>query len=176
MMTKTDSQDPKIRVLFVCLGNICRSPMAEGIFRDMLRSEGLLDRFHHDSCGTGSWHVGSEPDRRAQACLSGHGIDISDLRGRQLTESDFRDFDVVLAMDSSNYDGCLRLAPDEEAKKKVRKMLSYHGNPQMLDVPDPYHGGQQGFENVYEMLRVSCRNLLTELVRSGNLRQNGIVK
>lgn len=165
MKRETGSHDSRVRVLFVCLGNICRSPMAEGIFREMVKSSGLQDRFSYDSCGTGGWHVDSEPDRRAQACLRGHGIDISDLRARQLRESDFRDFDVILAMDSSNYEGCVHMARDPEARKKVRKMLSYHGDPDMVDVPDPYHGGLQGFENVYEMLRVSCRNLLTELLQ-----------
>lgn len=153
------------KVLFVCLGNICRSPMAEGIFRDLLRTQGIQGHFLHDSCGTGSWHAGSEPDRRAQACLLSHGIDVSDLRARQLTETDFREFDLILTMDDSNYEGCLSIAPDGEARQRVRKMLSYHGDPKLKEVPDPYQGGAQGFESVYQMLNVSCRNLLEELLR-----------
>ncbi|MBX9769229.1 MAG: low molecular weight phosphotyrosine protein phosphatase [Bdellovibrionales bacterium] len=165
-MGESRKRPPKI--LFVCLGNICRSPMAEGIFRDLLRTQGLQGEFLHDRCGTGSWHAGSEPDRRAQAGLLGHGIDVSDLRARQLTESDFREFDLILAMDESNYEGCLSLAPDAEARRRVKKMLSYHGDPKMKDVPDPYHGGSQGFESVYDMLNISCRNLLKELLQEKN--------
>jgi len=125
----------------VCLGNICRSPLAEGIMRSKLGKEYFVD-----SAGTGSWHVGQAPDKRSIAVAKKYGIEISHLRARQFQVKDFDEFDYILAMDSSNYRDILSLARSEEDRMKVRLIL--HDQ----DVPDPYYGGEDGFELVYQLL------------------------
>ena len=114
----------KHRLLFVCLGNICRSPMAEGVFRRVIEEEGVADRFEIDSAGMGDWHIGQAPDTRAQAAAQNRGMDISGQRARQVTAADYRRFDLILAMDDSNYDELIGLAPKSELHK-VRLFLDY---------------------------------------------------
>ena len=139
------------RVLFVCLGNICRSPTAEGLARSML-SEG--DDIVTDSAGTGSYHAGSPPDPRAIAEAASRGIDISDLRSRQVERSDFDRFDLIVAMDRSNLANLKRIAPDD-CRATVRLMLASE------EVPDPYY--DDGFEHVYDLLEGAMRDLLADL-------------
>jgi protein-tyrosine phosphatase len=149
------------RLLFVCLGNICRSPTAEGVMRALVREAGLEDEILIDSAGTGDWHAGDPPDRRATATAASRGITLEG-RARQIRPSDFEDFDLILAMDTSNYEDLLALAP-EEARDKVRLLRSYDPTAIELDVPDPYYGGPQGFEDVIDMVERASRGLLDEL-------------
>ncbi len=149
------------RILLVCMGNICRSPMAEGIVR--YKALERLMSVETDSAGTIDNHVGETPDTRAQKCMSGHGIDISDLRARQVKATDFHEFDLLLAMDESNLKGLLRIAPDAELANKARLMMDYAPGHPLREVPDPYYGGAEGFEDVFTMLDEACDNLLDGL-------------
>lgn len=142
-----------IRVLFVCLGNICRSPMAHGVFRDLIRQRGLEGRIGVDSCGTSSHHVGEPPDANQRRVADGHGVNLHDLRSRQLVRSDFEEFDLIIPMDASNERDTRRLAPRRSNAEIVRFTdfvddAVYAGD----GVPDPYYGGIEGFEQVYELI------------------------
>ena len=152
-----------IRVVFVCLGNICRSPIAEGVMRALVLRSGVEGQFLIDSAGTGNWHVGSPPDNRAQQVLLDKGIDISGLRGRQFGVPDFDAFDHIIAMDQSNYRDIQALYPSG-GSDKVRLLLSYAPELGLKDVPDPYYGGYDGFETVLDMVEVACERLLEDLV------------
>lgn len=154
------------RVLFVCLGNICRSPTAEGVLRRLIEDRGLDGEIVVDSAGTGGWHIGDPPDRRACAEARARGIDISALRGRQVTADDFERFDLLLVMDADNRRALLRLAPDDAARRKVRLLREF--DPATveagdLEVPDPYYGGPDGFARVYDAIDAACRGLLHDL-------------
>jgi protein-tyrosine phosphatase len=154
----------QVSVLFVCLGNICRSPMAEGVFRQVLADTGMSDRFRIDSCGTGSWHVGRPPDIRAQHALSVRGIDISVQRARQFTRDDFKTFDIILAMDRANYDRLLHLAPDIY-EPNVRLFMKYAPEMGTCEIPDPFFGGPEGFDYVLNLIEMASRGLLASLMR-----------
>jgi len=138
----------------VCLGNICRSPMAEGILRSKLGDRAVIE-----SAGTGGWHVGEQPDRRAQACMKGHGIDISGLRGRQFSQRDFDEFDRIFVMDESNYRDVLNMSRSSEDEEKVEMLLELTHPGQKLSVPDPYYGGKGGFEEVYNLIDEACERI-----------------
>jgi protein-tyrosine phosphatase len=146
-------------VLFVCLGNICRSPTAEGVFRALVTEAGLADRFTIDSAGTGDWHVGKPPDRRATAEAARRGIDISGLRARQVTPEDLVRFDHVLAMDRSNLQALRRLARAGAADPVL--FLGYAADTDLEDVPDPYLEG--GFDRTFDLIRSGARGLLRSL-------------
>ena len=148
------------KILFVCLGNICRSPMAEGIFRQMAREMDLNLEF--DSCGTGGWHAGEPPDLRAQECMMRRGKDISDLRARQFERSDFERFDHILTMDTSNYEDVQRLASNHEHRARVTLILEANYPGQNMSVPDPYYGGGEGFDKVYSLLYRSAQTILNQ--------------
>ncbi len=153
-------------VLFVCLGNICRSPLAEGVFRHEVAKRGLAQSFTIDSAGTGGWHAGEPPDPRAIRVAKRHGVDISDLRARQVRVADFDEFDHLLAMDRSNLDDLLALCPREH-RTRVRLLRSYD-SVAGTDVPDPYFCGPDdllGFEQVFAMVERCSDRLLTELSR-----------
>ena len=141
-------------VLFVCLGNICRSPLAEGVFKDLVESAGLSDRFTIDSAGTGPWHIGNPPDTRSIEIAARHGIDISGQRARKVADSDFESFDVIAAMDAKNMSTLMELNPAGSAN--IRLLL----NAPPRDVPDPFFGGPEGFEDAYHLIRSGCEQLL----------------
>ncbi|WP_445011914.1 low molecular weight protein-tyrosine-phosphatase [Vreelandella stevensii] len=151
------------RVLFVCLGNICRSPTAEGVFQQAVVRAGLDDRITIDSCGVGDWHVGKAPDPRSQAAARQRGIEIGHLRARQLKVSDFHEFDYVLGMDRENLAAMRALQP-ANSQAQVGLLLDYAGLPQS-DVPDPYYDGDDGFEQVLDLIERASQGLLDELQR-----------
>lgn len=140
------------KILMVCLGNICRSPLAEGILKSKIDTSKILV----DSAGTGDWHVGQEPDNRSIAVGKKYNIDITTQRGRQFTAKDFKNFDLIYVMDNSNKENVLALAEDESQKEKVKLILDEIFPGENVDVPDPYFGGDLGFENVYKMLDKAC--------------------
>ncbi len=144
----------------VCLGNICRSPLAEGILRSKLSEDFIVD-----SAGTGGWHAGQLPDKRSIAIAKSKGLDITNQKARQFKISDFDSFDHIFVMDNSNYKDVLSLAPNEEAKSKVKLILNELFPNENVDVPDPYYGGEDGFENVYEMLDQACEEIARKIKR-----------
>jgi protein-tyrosine phosphatase len=151
-----------VRILFVCMGNICRSPTAEGVMRHLLAEEGLTDEIEVDSAGTGGWHAGSPPDRRATAAARGRGI-VLEGTARQVTDEDFETFDLILCADAENV-AALRAVAPPGAENRIRLLRSYdpvgEGD---LDVPDPYYGGDSGFEDVLDQVEAACRGLVVEL-------------
>ena len=149
-----------VKVLFVCLGNICRSPTAEGAFTHLVQQQGLSDRIEIDSAGTADFHVGIQPDGRAQSEAKSRGIDISHLRGRQAVMADFEHFDYVLAMDSANFRDLQSICPSGQ-DHKLKMFLDYAPNVGLRDVPDPYYEG--GFDSVYDMLEEAASGLLEEI-------------
>ena len=152
-----------MRVLFVCLGNICRSPVAEGVFRHKLRLAGLQDAIEVDSAGTGAWHVGEAPDRRMRATSKAHGVPIDDLRARRVEREDLYSFDLILAMDRSNYADLVSFDVPEANRDRVKLFRSFDPEPTSPDVPDPYYGGESGFEDVFEIVSRTCEALIASL-------------
>lgn len=155
-----------VRVSFVCLGNICRSPTAEAVMRHLVHAAGLDERIEIDSAGTGDWHVGEPRDRRSSAVGKQRGVPLSG-RARQFVAVDFARFDYILAIDRQNLVTLLALAPDEASRAKVRLLRSFDpvGPSGSADVPDPYYGGPQGFEEVFDICEAACRGLLEEIRR-----------
>jgi protein-tyrosine phosphatase len=153
----------KHRLLFVCLGNICRSPMAEGVFRRVAEEQGVLDRFEIDSAGLGDWHAGQAPDTRAQQAAGSRGIDISGQSARQVTRADYVRFDLLLAMDGANYEELTQLAP-KEARHKVRQFLDFAPHVGTRDVPDPFYGGSEGFDHALDLIEAAASGLLADLL------------
>lgn len=161
--------DERVRVVVVCMGNICRSPMGEAVLRDRVASAGLGDRVSVESAGTGGWHVGDGADPRARAALERRGYALAHA-ARQFDPAWFDDADLVLAMDADNRAGLLRMAPDSEAARRVRLMRSFDprlaGLPDEhpgLEVPDPYYGGADGFDDVLDMLEASADGVVAHL-------------
>ncbi|UQY35265.1 low molecular weight phosphotyrosine protein phosphatase [Pseudomonas fulva] len=150
-----------MRVLFVCLGNICRSPTAEAVLRQRLQQAGLAERIDVDSAGTGDWHIGKAPDSRTQEAAKRRGYDLSSLRGRQVSPDDFARFDLILAMDSANLRDLQRLRP-AQARGELDLYLRRFGLAED-EVPDPYYGGSEGFEHVLDLLEQASDALLIEL-------------
>jgi protein-tyrosine phosphatase len=157
-----------VRILFVCMGNICRSPTAEGVMRHLLAEEGLEDVIELDSAGTGGWHAGDPPDRRATAAARARGI-VLDGAARQVRPEDFEDFDLILVADRDNLRDMLAIAPPG-TERKVRLLREFdphsEGAPD-LDVPDPYYGGERGFEDVLDLVEAACRGLLDHVRATG---------
>jgi protein-tyrosine phosphatase len=153
-----------MRILFVCMGNICRSPTAEGVMRRLL-ADARLTGVEVESAGTGGWHAGEPPDERATLAARRRGVTLEGA-ARQVRADDFRKFDLLIAMDRANLRELLAQAPDEDAAEKVRLLREFDpasaGAPD-LDVPDPYYGGDRGFETVLDMVEAACRGLLDEL-------------
>ncbi|MDQ3286376.1 MAG: low molecular weight phosphotyrosine protein phosphatase [Actinomycetota bacterium] len=152
-----------VRVLFVCLGNICRSPLAQGVFENVLRRDGLEDEVFVDSAGTGSWHVGSPPDERAQRSASLRGVDLGSQRARRITPDDCRSFDYVLTMDEENYRAVDALC--REGRAEVRSFLDYAPERDETEVPDPFYGGREGFERVLDLVEMASEGLLEDIRR-----------
>jgi protein-tyrosine phosphatase len=160
-----------VRILFVCLGNICRSPTAEGVMRHIVREQGLEDAIEIDSAGTGGWHVGSPPDERATEAARRRSI-VLDGAGRRFAPDDFDSFDLILAMDADNARDMLALAPSEEAAAKVRLLREFDpasDGSGDLDVPDPYYGGPEGFDEVLDLVEAATRGLLDRLRADGRV-------
>ncbi|MBX3596513.1 MAG: low molecular weight phosphotyrosine protein phosphatase [Rhizobiaceae bacterium] len=151
----------QISVLFVCLGNICRSPLAEGVFRDVVKQRGREDRIIIDSAGTGGWHQGAPPDPRSVAVAARYGVDISDQRARKVTNRDYTSFDLILAMDRSNLDD-LRRAAGHASQERIH-LFNQYALGLTRDVPDPYYGEVDGFEVVYRMIFEASDALATKL-------------
>lgn len=149
-----------VKILMVCLGNICRSPLAEGLLASKLPK----DKFFVDSAGTGNYHIGKQPDQRSILTAEKNGLDISYQRARQFTSKDFENFDYIYVMDNSNYDDVIALAKNEEQKNKVQLILNELFPGDNVDVPDPYYGLQNGFDLVYEMLDETCEILSKKLI------------
>lgn len=155
----------KIRVLFVCLGNICRSPAADGVMKALVREHGDDARWDIDSAGTGGWHVGDLPDSRMRAHARRRGL-VLDHICRQVRERDFEDFDLIIGMDSGNLDRLHELAPTPEAEAKIMGMAEWFGDFSRYDcVPDPYYEGAEGFELVLDMLQDATQNLFDTVGR-----------
>ena len=155
-------KEKKTSILFVCLGNICRSPMAEAIMQKRVEEAGVRNLFHIDSTGLISYHEGEGADPRMKSHAFRHGYRLTHI-SRPVRPSDFDDFDLIIGMDDSNYDKLRRLAPTLEAEAKVQRMTDYCTQHVIDHVPDPYYGGAQGFENVIEILEDACAGLLTSL-------------
>ena len=151
-----------IRVLFVCTGNICRSPSAEGVFKHQVAAAGLADRITADSAGTHDFHVGDAPDERAQQAALKRGYDISKLHGRQVIRRDFLEFDYVLAMDQLNMKLLVRLCPPEQ-RHKLKLFMEFAPEAATLEVPDPYSGSAEDFEQVLDLLEAASEGLLAHV-------------
>jgi protein-tyrosine phosphatase len=152
-----------VSVSFVCLGNICRSPLAQGVFEDLLEREGLLEKVMVSSAGVGNWHVGAEPDARMQKTAKARGI-VMRSRAQQIVATDFRRLDLVLAMDRSNMDALMHTAPTDGEREKLKMFRSF--DPEAngdLDVPDPYYGGDKGFDLVFNIVHRTCPKILQYL-------------
>lgn len=145
-----------IRVLMVCLGNICRSPMAEAVLRKQIMDAGLADKIEVDSAGTGDWHIGKPPHEGTQRILNKHGIEFQGMTARQSKSEDFDEFNYIIAMDASNVDNLEKLR--RNSKRPIHLLLDFGPERATKDVPDPYYTGN--FEEVYEMIHTSCRHLL----------------
>jgi protein-tyrosine phosphatase len=155
-------EDKMIRVLFVCMGNICRSPTAQGVFRHLVEQEGLSHLIMTDSAGTIDYHAGKPPDRRARETALRRGLDLSDLRARQAKAADFDAFDYVIAMDRDNYADLLELCSAEQ-QAKLHLFLDFAPHLEHREVPDPYYGGPAGFERVFDMVEQASRGLLARI-------------
>lgn len=159
-----------MKILFICLGNICRSPLAEGIFKEKVQRRGLEDKIVMDSCGTSAYHLGERPDKRAQATAESHGV-VLNHHARQYQAGDYLHFDYLLAMDQSNFEDVLATL-HVDGPSKVFKMRDFETSADLksLDVPDPYFGGDEGFEEVFQILDRTTENLLDFLVAQHDLK------
>lgn len=153
----------KIKILFVCMGNICRSPTAEEVFRHQVSEAGQTDNIIVDSAGTHDYHIGASPDRRAQQAALQRGYDLGSLRGRQVGTGDFHEFDYILAMDRENLANLIHICPPQE-RHKLKLFMEFGRGFSEREVPDPYYGGNQGFENVLNMVEDAASGLLEEIL------------
>lgn len=156
------TRDNPYSICFVCLGNICRSPTAEGVLQHQVNQEGLSAYFFIDSAGTGSWHEGEPANSKSRDVARRHGVELHS-RARRFTASDLSRFDLIMTMDRSNFDNVLSLDSDGQHRYKVLMLREFDDEPASEEVPDPYYGGAQGFELVYDVVERSCRNLLEHL-------------
>lgn len=161
--------DQKVRICFVCLGNICRSPLAEGIFRHLVKEANLNDAFEIDSAGTGDWHVGQSPDRRMRETARKNGVSLSGQRARQFVAKDLSYYDHIFAMDKNNLHDILYLDRHDRYGHKARLFREFDPEPGDYQVPDPYYGGRQGFDNVYAIAERTARLLLHRLIEEHKL-------
>ncbi|BBP46275.1 phosphotyrosine protein phosphatase [Thiosulfatimonas sediminis] len=159
----------KVSVLFVCLGNICRSPTAHAVFRQLVKDQGLAQQIEVDSAGTGAWHVGNPPDKRATQVAEARGIAMRDLRARQVDFGDFYQYDYVLAMDNSNYRNLYEMALPEH-REKIHMFLQFSEDFTETEVPDPYYGGPDGFDYVFDMVQSASNGLLAQIKKTHFLK------
>jgi protein-tyrosine phosphatase len=157
-----------IRLLFVCMGNICRSPTAQGVFDALIERHNLNAHIATDSAGTGAWHAGKSPDERAKAAAMSRGYRLDKYRARQVSEKDFEKFDLILAMDKDNLSYLNKMCPAEH-RSKLKLLLSFGSGSDDLEVPDPYYGGKRGFDLVLELVEDACDGLLAQLRSRHNL-------
>lgn len=156
------------KVLFVCLGNICRSPMGEGMFKSLIEGKGLNNKYLIDSAGTSANHIGEKADSRMRETALQHNIELTS-RARQVLAEDFDIFDIIIVMDESNFRNLEIIAnQNNKDSSKIRLMREFDNQPEDMNVPDPYYGGQKGFENVYQIIKRSCNNLLDYLELESN--------
>ena len=153
---------PRFSVLFVCMGNICRSPTAHGVFRKLVEEAGLIERIGIDSAGTHAYHVGKPPDHRTQATAERRGIHLGDLRARKAMPEDFLAFDYVLAMDQENYFALLEICP-KGMEHKLQLFMDFAPAMRTREVPDPYYGGPTGFERVFDLVEAAAQGLLDDI-------------
>ena len=153
-----------VNVLFVCLGNICRSPTAEGVFSALVNNEGLHQQIQIDSAGTSAHHLNAPPDRRAQLAAKERGYDLSDQRARKVKGSDFRKFNYIIVMDRQNYSDLSAMAPPE-TRARIRLFLTFAPKLGSTEVPDPYYGGFNGFDQVLDLIELASRGLLDDIRR-----------
>ena len=159
----------KVKVLFVCMGNICRSPTAEGVFAKLLKEKKLEDCFQIDSAGTHAYHTGEQPDLRSQHAALERGIKLDHLRARKVIMEDFEDFDCLLAMDADNYETLMNACPDKY-KYKISYFLDHAPQLTIREVPDPYYGGKYGFEHVLDMIETASEGFLSMLQKTDRIR------
>ena len=150
------------RILFVCLGNICRSPAAEAVFKHLIKLKGIEDQFVIDSAGTGDWHVGELADKRMRAAAEKRGIEMTS-RARQIRKEDFKEFDLIIAMDDSNVANIKKIVVDQDDINKIKKMTDYQSDKSVTIVPDPYFGGDEGFEYVLDLVSEASKGLINDL-------------
>lgn len=158
------SASPTVKVLFVCMGNICRSPTAHGVFRKLVQDEGLMERIEIDSAGTHGYHVTEPPDRRAILTAARRGVDLEDLRARRAEPEDFLYYDYILAMDQENYMSLSAICP-RGMERKLMLLMDFAPQLRTREVPDPYYGGTTGFEQVFDMVEVAGKGLLAHIRR-----------
>ena len=151
------------RILFVCTGNICRSPTAEGVFRKRVNEHNLENKIEVDSAGTGGWHIGSPPDKRAQLYARHRGVDLSDLRARQVVDTDLEYYDLIIGMDKDHQQRLLALANSQQ-QQKIQLLLQYSDKFDEIEIPDPYYGGDSGFDLALDMIEDACDQLLKSLL------------
>ena len=165
MKVDSHTENRVVRVLFVCLGNICRSPTCEGVFRNLVEQQQLTINIHIDSAGTGNYHLGQPPDRRAIAAAAQRGIDIGGLRARQVIPFDIERFDYIIAMDRDNVYDLEAIAP-LGARGKIRLFMEFAKHRQSPNIPDPYYGGRSGFDRALDMIEDASRGLLADIRRT----------
>ncbi len=151
-----------VKVLFVCLGNICRSPTAHGVFDALVKREGLAGKVMVDSAGTAAWHVGKAPDNRSQLAAKHRGVDLSYIAARQVEVRDLDTFDYILAMDKSNFENLIELS-ESTNRNKIKLFLAYSEHFTATEVPDPYYGGAKGFDTVLDLVEDACDGLLEDI-------------
>jgi len=154
----------EVKVLFVCMGNICRSPTAHGVFRSLVEKEGLSHRIHIDSAGTHAYHEGEPPDKRALSTAERRGVQMADLTARRVEPEDFHEFDYIVAMDQDNYMALSNVCPDA-LYNKLYMLMDFSPQARTREVPDPYYGGPAGFERVFDLVESGAQAFLQELRR-----------
>jgi protein-tyrosine phosphatase len=160
------NDNKRVNVLFVCMGNICRSPTAHGIFRRLVEEAGLADRIEIDSAGTHAYHEGEPPDLRAQETARRRGVMLHDLRARRARSEDFETFDYILAMDQDNYHSLSRICPEGRGlERRLLLLMDFAPEMRTREVPDPYYGAAGGFETVYDMIETAVAGLLEDIQR-----------
>ena len=166
MPEKMITKENPFKLCFVCLGNICRSPTAEGIFQHLVNQRGLQSYFYIDSAGTSAFHIGEPANSKSQWVANQHGVKLHS-KARRFEPADLEEFDLILAMDSENYSNIIRLDKNGSNRDKIKMMRDFDPQPDSPDVPDPYYGGMDGFQNVFDVIMRSCEGLLDELELEG---------